>query len=102
MPINPELLRNRSTLSLNPATRQEKSGFEQRRKSSFSRQPSSAKSNEIKVRIILDTRARRDYPSAFTTGEVSCPEDLLSSRTVEWLLSEAQRELGKVPLLGLR
>ena len=92
MPINPELLRNRSTLSLNPPTRQK----------SFSRQPSTSKHSEIKVRILLDTRARRDYPSAFTTGEVSCPEDLLSSRTVEWLLSEAQRELGKVPLLGLR
>ncbi len=72
---------------------------------SFSRKPSFAEpgpSKQWKVSIILDARARRDYPAAFTAGEVSSPSDRIVLRTVDWLLKEAQRELGKVPLTGLR
>lgn len=54
--------------------------------------------------VILDTKARKQYPKALTLAEISCEAARVEYRDVNWLLGEAQRVLGEssVRLAGLR
>jgi hypothetical protein len=58
-------------------------------------------SGDWKVKILLDTKTRMDFPNAPTNVEVKCEADRVPFRDVAWLITEATSKFG-VPVVGLR
>ena len=58
----------------------------------------------LKFNVVLDTKARMQFPTALTLAEIRCEASQAEFRDLYWLLSEAQRELSgnSFPLIGLR
>jgi hypothetical protein len=54
-----------------------------------------------KVNVILDTKARREYPKAATNVTIKCDADRVEFRDVAWLQAEAEKGLG-ITLSGIR
>jgi hypothetical protein len=51
------------------------------------------------VNVILDTKARREYPESLTHAEIQVP----AGQTMAWFLDEVKKEFGAaVPILGVR
>jgi len=51
------------------------------------------------VNVILDTKARREYPESLTHAEVKVP----AGKTIAWFLDEVKKEFGAaVPIQGVR
>ena len=51
------------------------------------------------INIILDTKARREYPGSLTHAELKVPAD----KTMAWLRTATQGEFGSaVPIVGVR
>ena len=53
----------------------------------------------LQVNVILDTKARREFPSSLTHAEIKIEGD----KDIKWLVAQVQREFGNVvPIIGVR